>query len=72
VYHVGSPWMFEGNKFFPDTGIPILKRARSRVTLAVCEPDPFVVAMVIEKLLIISEEDIHTPIKINSLEIVKS
>ena len=37
----------------PDTGIPILKSARNRVTLAVCEPEPLTVARVIEKSLII-------------------
>jgi hypothetical protein len=32
--------------------MPILNNARNNVTLAVCEPDPLTVAMVMEKLLI--------------------
>src|SRR5688572_23329536 len=36
--------MFEGKRFFPETGIPIWKRARSRVLLAVWLPDPLTVA----------------------------
>jgi len=50
---VGSPWMLDGNRFLPETGMPILNSARSSVTLAVCEPDPLTVPMVMEKLLII-------------------
>jgi hypothetical protein len=37
--------------FFPDTGIPILKIARIRVRFAVWLPEPFTVAMLIEKSL---------------------
>jgi hypothetical protein len=53
VYQVGRPWMLEGNRFFPEMGMPILKKARRRVRLAVCEPEPLEVAMVMEKLLMI-------------------
>jgi hypothetical protein len=52
VYQVGKPWMLDGNRFLPETGIPILNNARNNVTLAVCEPDPLTVAMVTEKSLI--------------------
>jgi hypothetical protein len=62
VYQVGSPWILEGNRFFPETGIPILKRALSSVTLAVWLPEPFTVPMVIEKSLTIFGLDIHTPV----------
>jgi hypothetical protein len=44
VYQVGSPAMFEGNRFLPDTGIPIWKIDRIRIRLAVWLPDPFTVA----------------------------
>ncbi len=36
--------MFEGNKFFPLTGMPIWKIARSRTLLAVWLPEPLTVA----------------------------
>jgi hypothetical protein len=61
VYHVGKPWILDGNRFLPETGIPILNNARNNVTLAVCEPDPLTVAMVTEKSLIIFS-DIKTPV----------
>src|SRR5574341_2561219 len=41
--------MLEGNRFLPLTGIPILNSARSMVALAVWLPEPFLVAIVIEK-----------------------
>ena len=41
--------MFEGNKFLPETGMPILKIERRRVLLAVELPEPFFVPTVIEK-----------------------
>ena len=44
VYHVGSPAMFEGNMFLPDTGTPIWKIERSSTRLAVWLPDPLTVA----------------------------
>jgi hypothetical protein len=41
--------MFEGNKFLPETGMPILKMDRRMVLLAVELPEPFFVPTVIEK-----------------------
>ena len=43
--------MFEGNRFFPLTGIPIPKMLFSRTLLADCEPDPFTVATLMLKSL---------------------
>src|SRR5215218_2401773 len=53
VYQVGKPAMFEGNRFLPLTGMPILKIARMRVLLAVWLPDPLTVAATIAKSLTI-------------------
>ena len=47
VYQVGRPWIFDGHRFFPETGIPILNRARRMVLLAVAEPEPLTVQKVI-------------------------
>src|SRR5262245_15722615 len=44
VNQVGSPAMFEGNRFFPLTGMPIWKMARSRTLFAVWLPEPLTVA----------------------------
>src|SRR5271167_5205564 len=44
VYHVGRPAMFDGNKFLPETGTPIWKMVRSRIELALCDPEPLAVA----------------------------
>jgi hypothetical protein len=52
VYQVGKPWMLEGKRFFPETGMPILKMARKMVLLAVELPEPFLVPTMIEKSLI--------------------
>jgi hypothetical protein len=41
--------MLEGKRFFPETGIPILKIARRMVLLAVELPEPFFVPTMIEK-----------------------
>src|SRR5215216_6409594 len=41
--------MFDGNRFLPDTGMPILNSARKRVLLAVELPEPFLVPTMIEK-----------------------
>src|SRR3970040_451337 len=49
VYQVGRPWILEGNRFFPETGMPILNRARNRVRLEVWLPEPFIVATVMAK-----------------------
>ncbi len=51
VYQVGRPWMLEGNRFLPETGMPILKMARRMVLLAVELPEPFFVPTMIEKSL---------------------
>src|SRR5450432_1158982 len=49
VNQVGSPWMFEGNRFLPETGIPIWKIARIRMLFDDWLPDPLAVATWIEK-----------------------
>ena len=49
VNHVGSPWMFDGKRFFPETGTPIWKMERMSTLFAVCEPEPFAVATCSEK-----------------------
>jgi hypothetical protein len=36
--------MFDGKRFFPDTGMPIWKMARKSVLLAVWLPEPLTVA----------------------------
>ena len=54
VYQVGWPWMLEGNRFFPETGMPILNSARTSVELDVWLPDPLTVATVMVKSLTIS------------------
>jgi hypothetical protein len=41
---VGNPAMFDGNMFFPETGIPIWKMARISTELAVWLPLPLTVA----------------------------
>src|SRR5438270_5542241 len=51
VYQVGSPAMFEGKRFLPDTGMPIRKMLRSSTLFADCEPDPLTVATWILKSL---------------------
>ena len=44
VNQVGSPAMFEGNIFLPETGMPIWKMDRISTELAVWLPDPLTVA----------------------------
>ena len=44
VYQVGSPAMFDGNRFLPDTGTPIWKIERIRTRFAVWLPEPLTVA----------------------------
>src|SRR5580704_15562422 len=46
VNQVGSPWMFDGNMFFPLTGTPMLKIDRMRIRLADWLPVPLDVATV--------------------------
>src|SRR5690554_7736450 len=50
-YQVGCPWMLDGKMFLPWTGMPILKKERSRVRLAVWLPVPLAVATIREKSL---------------------
>jgi hypothetical protein len=49
VYQVGRPWILEGKRFLPLTGIPIRNRARRRARFEVWLPEPFAVATTIEK-----------------------
>src|SRR5262249_34586266 len=51
VNQVGSPWMLEGKRFLPETGIPIWKIARIRMLLDDMLPEPLAVATWIEKSL---------------------
>ena len=44
VYQVGSPAIFDGNMFLPDTGTPDSRIDRSSTILAVWLPDPLTVA----------------------------
>src|SRR5579872_1501630 len=44
VYQVGSPAMFDGNMFLPDTGTPISRIDRRRTRFAVWLPEPLTVA----------------------------
>src|SRR5262249_33268434 len=53
VYQVGSPAIFDGNKFLPETGTPIWKMLRRRTVLELCEPEPLTVATWILMLLTI-------------------
>ena len=43
-YQVGSPWMFDGKKFFPTTGTPIRKIAFMTSAFALAEPEPLTLA----------------------------
>src|SRR5262249_25542332 len=52
-YHVGSPWMLDGNTFFPVTGTPMRKMACMIRPLADAEPVPFAVAILNAKSLIL-------------------
>ena len=45
VNHVGKPWMFDGNKFFPLTGTPIWKMERMRTLFDDWLPEPLMVAI---------------------------
>jgi hypothetical protein len=44
VYHVGSPAMFDGNMFLPDTGTPVSRIDRRSTRFAVWLPEPLTVA----------------------------
>src|ERR1035438_422267 len=61
VYQVGSPAMFDGNRFLPLTGTPIPKMLFSRTLLADCEPDPFTVATLIVQSLITRSRTLVVP-----------
>src|SRR6202140_4830988 len=43
-YHVGRPWMLDGNRFLPETGTPIRKIARIKRLLALDDPVPLTLA----------------------------
>src|SRR5271170_7453967 len=51
-YQVGSPWMFDGNRFLPETGIPIRKMACMRRPFALADPVPLTLASLNAKSLI--------------------
>ena len=51
VNQVGRPWMLEGKRFLPETGIPIWKIARIRMLFEDMLPDPLAVATWMEKSL---------------------
>src|SRR5437660_1624426 len=43
-YHVGRPWMFDGKRFFPDTGTPMRNIARMIRLFALEDPVPLTLA----------------------------
>src|SRR5450432_3154493 len=51
AYQVGSPWMFEGHRFLPDTGTPMRKIACMMRPFALADPVPFVLAILKAKSL---------------------
>src|SRR5215471_20250027 len=51
VNQVGRPWMLEGKRFLPETGIPIWKMDRMRIVFDDWDPEPLAVATWIEKSL---------------------
>ena len=55
-YHVGSPWIFDGNAFFPETGIPMRNTACMSKPLALAEPVPLTVAIFRAKSFIRARE----------------
>src|SRR6266404_1592665 len=50
-YQVGSPWMFDGNRFLPDTGIPMRKIACIKSPFALADPVPLTLASLRAKSL---------------------
>jgi hypothetical protein len=50
-YQVGRPWMFEGNRFLPETGMPMRKIACISRPLALADPVPFTLASLRAKSL---------------------
>jgi hypothetical protein len=51
MYHVGSPEMLEGKRFFPLTGTPMSNKDWSKIRFADCDPVPLAVAMLMVKSL---------------------
>ena len=45
MYQVGSPAMFDGNMFLPETGTPMSRIERSSTRFAVWLPEPLTVAI---------------------------
>jgi len=60
-YQVGKPWMFEGNMFFDEQGMPILKIALNKILLDEALPEPFSVATQIFKSLTVGVSKIQPP-----------
>src|SRR3954466_15522946 len=60
-YHVGRPWMFDGNTFFPDTGMPMRKIACMMRPFADADPEPLGVAILKAKSLTRSGKGITLP-----------
>src|SRR5271163_2364053 len=50
-YQVGRPWMLEGNRFFPETGMPMRKMACMSRPLALADPVPLTLASLKAKSL---------------------
>ena len=51
LYQVGRPWMFDGNRFLPETGMPIRKMACISRLFALAEPVPLTLASLKAKSL---------------------
>ena len=58
MYHVGSPAMFDGNMFLPETGTPMRRIDRSSTMFAVWLPEPFTVATWMLKSLTTRREEL--------------
>jgi hypothetical protein len=58
---VGKPWIFDGNMFFEEQGIPILKIALKRMLFEEALPEPFSVATQMLKSLIKGVSKIEPP-----------
>src|SRR5687767_8852075 len=56
VNQVGSTWMFDGNMFFPLTGMPMLNSVRIKIRFADWLPVPLDVATVMTTSLTIGAE----------------
>src|SRR6266404_6103285 len=62
-YQVGRPWMFEGNRFLPDTGIPMRKMACIKSPFALAEPVPLT-------LTILSRCTVLSRVRKNQIELL--